>query len=109
MPMDDIPFPYYGHENTYSITSINEDKPIFLNEDSLVEGQWGFVHIGRGCVFRCTFCINSIHKDPTVRLRSVDRVIAEIKEMKKACKNVRMLFFEDEIFPVKGNFSKRIL
>ena len=106
MPMDDIPFPTYGHENTYSITSINVDKPILLNEDSLVEGQWGFVHIGRGCVFRCTFCINSIHKNPTVRLRSVDRVIAEIKEMKKACKNVRMLFFEDEIFPVKGNFLR---
>ena len=43
--------------------------------------HWGFVHIGRGCVFRCTFCINAIHKDPTVRLRSVDRVIAEIKDM----------------------------
>jgi radical SAM superfamily enzyme YgiQ (UPF0313 family) len=106
MPMDQVPFPTYGDRNTYSITSINEDKPIFLNEDAMVDGHWAFVHIGRGCVFRCTFCINAIHKDPTVRLRSVDRVIAEMKDMLSVCKNIKTIFFEDEIFPVKGNFLK---
>jgi len=106
MPIEDIPFPTYGDKKTYSITSINKDKPVFLNEDSLVDHHWGFVHIGRGCVFKCTFCINAIHKDPTVRLRSVDKVIAEIKEMLSVCKNIRLLFFEDEIFPVRGNFLK---
>ena len=106
MPMDKVPFPTYGDEKTYSITSIREDKPVLINEDVMVNGHWGFVHIGRGCVFRCTFCINSIHKDPTVRLRSVDRVIAEIKDMLSSCKNIKVLFFEDEIFPVKGNFLK---
>ena len=106
MPMDEIPFPTYGDKKTYSINAINEDKPIILNEDFMVNGHWGFVHIGRGCVFRCTFCINSIHKDPTVRLRSVDRVIAEIKDMLSSCKNIKVMFFEDEIFPVKGSFLK---
>ena len=77
-----------------------------LKEDSLVDGQWGFVHIGRGCVFSCTFCINSIHKDPTVRLRSVDRVIAEIKDMLGKCKKVKSIFFMDEIFPVRSSFLK---
>ena len=104
MPMDDVPFPTYGDEKTCSISSVNEDKPILLNKDDLVDSQWGFCHIGRGCVFRCTFCINSIHKDPTVRLRSVDRVIAEIKEMLSVCKNVRYIFFMDEIFPVRSSF-----
>ena len=33
MPMDEVPFPTYGDKKTYSITSINEDKPIMLNED----------------------------------------------------------------------------
>jgi radical SAM superfamily enzyme YgiQ (UPF0313 family) len=85
---------------------MKKDEPILLNEDALVDGQWGFVHIGRGCVFKCTFCINSIHKDPTVRLRSVDRVIAEIKYMLGVCKNINTIFFEDEIFPVRGSFLK---
>ena len=106
MPMDDIPFPTYGDKNTFSINAINEDKPTMLEKDFMVDGHWGFVHIGRGCVFRCTFCINAIHKDPTVRLRSVDRVIAEIKDMLSICKKTEVLFFEDEIFPVKGNFLR---
>ena len=93
MPMDEIPFPTYGDKKTYSINAINNDKPIILNGDFMVDGHWGFVHIGRGCVFRCTFCINSIHKDPTVRLRSVDRVIAEIKDMLSSCKNVSRIVF----------------
>ena len=106
MPIEDIPFPAYCDKKTYSIRSINKDKPILINKDSLLDHHWGFVHIGRGCVFKCTFCINAIHKDPTVRLRSVDKVIAEIKEMLSVCKNVRLIFFEDEIFPVRGNFLK---
>ena len=73
------------------------DEPVFLNEDIMIDSHVGFVHIGRGCVFKCTFCINSIHKDPTVRLRSVDRVIAEIKQMLAVCKKIKMLFFMDEI------------
>jgi len=104
MPLDDIPFPTYGDKNTYSLTTIKDDKPTLLNEDTLVNSAWGFIHVGRGCVFKCTFCINSIHADPTVRLRSVDRVIEEIKATLKICKNVRSIFFMDEIFPVKGNF-----
>ena len=104
MPMDEVPFPTYGDKKTYSIIAVNEDKPILLNEDSAVKDNWGCVHIGRGCVFRCTFCINSIHKDPTVRLRSVDRVITEIKEMLSVCKNVNAILFMDEIFPVRSSF-----
>ena len=104
MSVDDIPFPTYGGDKIFCLTAINEDKPIFLNQDDLVNSQYAYIHIGRGCLFRCTFCINSIHKDPTVRLRSVDRVIAEIKEMLSVCKNVRGIFFEDEIFPVRSSF-----
>ena len=104
MPMDEVPFPTYGDKKTYSIIAVHEDKPILLNEDSAVKDYWGVVHIGRGCVFRCTFCINSIHKDPTVRLRSVDRVITEIKEMLSVCKNVNAILFMDEIFPVRSSF-----
>ena len=106
MPMDDIPFPTYGHENTYSINATHKDEPVFLNDDSMIDSHVGFVHIGRGCVFKCTFCINSIHKDPTVRLRSVDRVIAEIKEKLTVCKKIKKFYFEDEIFPVKASFLK---
>ncbi len=106
MPMDDVPFPTYGDKKTYSLHSINVDKPVLLNKDTLIDERWGFVHIGRGCTFKCTFCINSIHKDPTVRLRSVDRVIEEIKYMLSVCKNVNVLFFEDEIFPVRSSFLK---
>lgn len=104
MPLDNIPFPTYAEKKTYTLNSKNEDKPVLLNEDTLINSQWGFVHVGRGCVFKCTFCINSVIAEPTVRMRSVDKVIAEIKEMLSVCKNVKAIFFMDEIFPVRSSF-----
>ena len=101
-----------GCEPRPYIIRFTEDKPNPLYRRVCYTVAWsavlafGFVHIGRGCVFRCTFCINSIHKDPTVRLRSVDKVIEEIKYMLSVCKNTNVIFFEDEIFPVRSSFLK---
>jgi len=108
MPIDNLPVPTYGDKNTYTIISRQVDRPVFLNEDPMVESSdqnsGGFIHIGRGCAFTCTFCINSVIENPTARIRSVDKVISEIKEMLKICKNIKTIFFMDEIFPVRQSF-----
>ena len=104
MPIDDTPFPTYGDKKTYTITAVNIDKPFFLNEDPLVRSEFGYIHVGRGCFFKCSFCINAVIENKTVRLRSVNKVIAEIKEMLSVCKNVRAIIFNDEIFPVRHSW-----
>ena len=104
MPIDDLPFPTYGDKNTYTLSAKDGDKPVFLNEDPLVNSEYGYIHVGRGCVFRCTFCINAVVSNPIARIRSVDRVIHEIKDMLRVCKKVKGIMFNDEIFPVRQTF-----
>lgn len=101
MPIDDLPFPTIGAEETFTLEAINKDRPVFLKKDPLIEDTIGFIHVGRGCMFKCTFCINSVIDDPNTRIRSADKVIAEIRAMLSVCKSVKSIYFMDEIFPVR--------
>ncbi len=59
----------------------------------------------RGCPFTCSYCccVNLHRLYPKgingVRTRSVQSVIAELKEAIKACKSIVFIHFYDEIFP----------
>lgn len=60
----------------------------------------------RGCPYNCSYCFNNqyqeMYKDmgAKLRLRSVDNIIAECKELKEKYKP-KMLHFFDDIFPFK--------
>nr|MBC8412044.1 B12-binding domain-containing radical SAM protein [bacterium] len=70
------------------------------------------VMTSQGCPFNCTYCFNhQLHKmrvkgDPIFRQRSVDHVIAELKQMKKDYPKIEYLIFRDEILTVNKKWIK---
>lgn len=91
--LDDLPFP---------------DREIFDYEKYL---EWhhntaNFIS-GRGCPFDCIYCINhflkTINKPPYVRFRSVDNVMAEIKDAMKKYPQITSIEFYDDTFTLNPN------
>ncbi len=63
------------------------------------------INTARGCPFRCTFCYQVFQAYP-YRHRSVDSIIAEIKELQKRY-GVNSIFFNDELsFPTKESVKE---
>jgi radical SAM superfamily enzyme YgiQ (UPF0313 family) len=66
----------------------------------------------QGCPYNCTYCHNNqLHKmrlkgDPIFRQRSVDHVIAELKELKRDYPKVEYIIFRDEILTVRPKWVK---
>ncbi len=56
----------------------------------------GNIFTARGCPFQCTFC----YTEKTVRFRSVENIIAEIKELKERY-NIGYLTISDDLFIVR--------
>ncbi len=79
------------------------DKDLFYRNGAF----WRNVSImtGRGCPYRCTFCVNSFYhqmntrRERMVRRRSVDNVIQELKLYKQKYRP-RTLNFQDDTFSV---------
>lgn len=69
---------------------------------------------GRGCPYRCTFCFNHKFNEmyrglgPMVRKRSVDSLIAEIKETAQKY-NLQLIRFPDDTFTVNRSWSLKFL
>jgi radical SAM superfamily enzyme YgiQ (UPF0313 family) len=62
----------------------------------------------RGCPFRCEFCASSIRIAPQFKVKPVEKVIAEIREIKKLWKHPFIEFADDNTF-VHKEHSKRLL
>jgi radical SAM superfamily enzyme YgiQ (UPF0313 family) len=76
------------------------DKSIFYKYGALTSRI--MVMTSRGCLFQCTYCVNSFIKnlygsDKFLRRRSVDNVIEELLELKKLYKP-KAFRFEDDVF-----------
>ena len=106
MPIDDTPIPTVGGSEIYYSFSEPNQEPVLSQEDPRYNGPYEFIHAGRGCTFKCTFCINSVIEDPMVRCRSVDKVIGEIKQLLTKRKYTKAIYFMDEIFPAKTSWVK---
>jgi anaerobic magnesium-protoporphyrin IX monomethyl ester cyclase len=70
---------------------------------------WVNILVGRGCPYRCTYCINHRYFDLygnkyTVRLRGVDNVLREIEQIAKD-PNVKMINFNDDTFTINKEWS----
>jgi len=93
--LDSLPFVLYEDDNFYFIDS---DK--IAEKDNLRLDNYFWVQTARGCPYACSYCVNSLtrpmFKDlgKSVRRRSVDNVIKELKKNNKA----DFIFFFDEVF-----------
>ena len=106
MPIDDTPFPTIGGTEVYHSLQEPNQEPFLRQEDPRINAPMEFIHAGRGCTFKCTFCINSVIEDPVLRCRSVDKVIEEIKTLLAKRKSTKSIYFMDEIFPAKTSWVK---
>lgn len=66
------------------------------------------VQTQRGCPFRCEFCAASIQISPKYKLKPVDRVITELREIKKLWPRPFIEFADDNSF-VNKKHSKQLL
>lgn len=98
LSLNELPLPTYGGDEIYNIVSV-DDRPVLTRQDPMCESTSAYIHIGRGCPFKCTFCINSVIEEPKIRFRKVDRVIEEIQLIQKIA-NIMRVFFWDEVFPL---------
>lgn len=110
--MDDIPYPTIGETQMYFIEqdSLTETDSELFDEEMLMMA-------GRGCVYLCSFCVNSLlipmnrGNGRFVRLRSPEHIIEEINYRRNKCKNAKMICFNDEVFGVFDDwvedFSKK--
>lgn len=100
--LNSIPNPDLGDKNKYHI----ENDKIFIG-DPVNKLRVYDILASRGCPFSCSYCINSYLKtiysgQKLLRLRSLDRVMDELKMIKKQSKNLKRIFFHDEMFAL-GN------
>jgi radical SAM superfamily enzyme YgiQ (UPF0313 family) len=66
------------------------------------------VQTQRGCPFRCEFCAASIRISPEYKVKPVERVIAEIRNIKSLWKRPFIEFADDNTF-VNKNHSKQLM
>ncbi len=64
------------------------------------------VQTSRGCPHRCEFCASSILLTPRYKLKPVEKVIAEIREIKKIWPKPFIEFADDNSFVHRGHYKK---
>lgn len=97
--LDTLPFP---------------DRSIFSYENLYHEreGRGSFI-VSRGCPYNCTYCCNSLLRSiygseiKSVRFRSVDNVMGEIKEVLKHHPFITTLVFDDDILFLNRKWSEK--
>lgn len=99
--LDELPWNDYEDENKHFIIQgrvYHGKNPIPFQQHTY------YINTARGCPFRCTFCGNSAlaskdnGKGRYLRRRSVESVIAEIKEARKRFPDIDFIYFWDDVF-----------
>jgi len=86
------------------------DREIAAGYDFFTSSQQGIL-ISRGCFFNCSYCFNKIFSDlygsgaRRVRVRSVNNVIAELKQVKLSYSPDRIAVYDD-LFPVNAEWNR---
>lgn len=84
------------------------DRGLFYADTRLGRFPMRSFMVGRGCPYKCTYCFNHKYnllykgKGTLVARMSVDRVIAELKELKKNY-DTQFIKFYDDIFVLKDD------
>lgn len=65
----------------------------------------------RGCPYwTCTFCSNTLTrplydgKGKQFRIRSVESIVSEMEYARELCRNIRIVRFDDEVFPIRSGW-----
>ena len=104
--LDDYPFPDYDLE-THWIAGRDQLVPVC---PELLRGGLNRYRIEttRGCPYSCTFCNNAAllgihrHKGKWVRMRSTERIIAEIEHMRRRFPSIEAVNIIDDLFFIRS-------
>jgi len=94
--LDALPWRDYDSPQKWVI-----DRSQFRQGDPMARDPLHQVMCSIGCVQKCSFCHNSFEggaPGPSLRVRSVDSVLAEIKARRETNPAIRRVRFDDEIF-----------
>jgi radical SAM superfamily enzyme YgiQ (UPF0313 family) len=84
------------------------DRELIYSSTRLARFPMRSFMAGRGCPYRCTYCFNHIYntiyrgKGPVLTRMSVDRITAELKELKERYAT-QFIKFYDDVFVVKDD------
>lgn len=95
--LDSYLFPDYSLDNKYVLDrDLDRIRPLDLKDLNPMR-EWYPTLITRGCPNFCTFCTNSQDKRlRTMRSRSVDNVIQEVKQHLTFMPDTKRIFFRDD-------------
>jgi len=108
--LDSLPFPDYGHENSYVI----EKARVARLDPGLAAFNMDIL-TSRGCPYQCSYCCNSLFhalyrgQGRPVRLRSVSNVLAEIRTQKKIFPRLKRIDFIDEVFSWNAEWVREFI
>lgn len=110
--LDDIPYPAIGECQMHFI-----EQNSLTERDAELDDEELLMMAGRGCVYLCSFCVNSLlipmnrGNGRFIRLRSPENVIEEINYRLARCTRAQRICFNDEVFGVidewVDDFSKK--
>ncbi|MBQ7569072.1 cobalamin-dependent protein [bacterium] len=97
--LDTLPFRDYTSPDKYFLMGnrIKQGDPMIDDPCFQMMGS-------RGCVFACAYCYNSELSDlyktrgKYFRVRSVDSVLAELRQARRVFRNMKRIRFDDEVF-----------
>jgi len=102
--LDDIPFrDFQTQQDKFHVEAgkVSQGDPFIDNPEYTLLAS-------RGCPYwTCTFCSNTITKPlyegkgKGYRIRSVESVVSELEQAKTLCTNIRVVRFDDEVFPIR--------
>ena len=101
--LDRISDPQFNAANKYYM----RDSKWHDGDPQWTEGAFTIIS-SRGCPHLCTFCTNPYYlkaQPGYLRLRSVDRVIAEIKQAVRQMPNIRRVKFYDDLFATNKKWT----
>ena len=100
--LDSLPFRDYSGVDTYYITGGK-----LVESDPIHDIRSFRINCSRGCLFRCSYCYNSVMtqlykgKGKYYRLRSVGNVLDEIEYARSKFKRITRIIFDDDVFCIK--------
>lgn len=107
--LDDIPFrDFHTQDDKFHIEGgrTSRGDPFITNPEYTLLAS-------RGCPYwTCTFCSNTVTKPlyeglgKNFRLRSVENIIQEMEYAKTLCTNIKVVRFDDEVFPIRRAWIK---
>ena len=105
--LDDLPFrDFHSQQDKFHVDGgrVRQGDPFITNPEYTLLAS-------RGCPYwTCTFCSNTLTKPlyegkgKGFRIRSVESIVQELEYARTLCKDIRVVRFDDEVFPIRRSW-----